>query len=131
MYSQTCSCVSPLFSSHLYLKVTFSCPVIEHFIWIKPLWRGHLSNKDTFFSLSQMGPLNTDLTVCVYPKKNSMLKWQILFINKMLFLQKHYKSIIFKNWMKFKKNIYFRLNLGKFLCMGETKYDITLQLSQS
>jgi hypothetical protein len=30
-YSQTC----PI--SHLYLKVTFSCPDIENFIWIGPL----------------------------------------------------------------------------------------------
>ena len=26
----------------------FSCPVIEHFIWIEPLLRGHLSYKATF-----------------------------------------------------------------------------------
>ena len=53
---------SPLLSSHLYLKVTFSCPVIEHFKWIQPLLKGHLSYKATFF-LSQMWPLNTGWTV--------------------------------------------------------------------
>jgi hypothetical protein len=35
-YSQACPC------SHLYLKVTFSCPVIENFIWIEPLLRRRL-----------------------------------------------------------------------------------------
>jgi hypothetical protein len=34
---------SPLLSSHLYLKVTISCLVIENFIWIESLLRGHLS----------------------------------------------------------------------------------------
>ena len=29
-YIQTCSC------GHLYWKVTFSCPVIENFMWIEP-----------------------------------------------------------------------------------------------
>ena len=38
---------SPLLSSHLYLKVTFSCPVIVNLIWIEPLLRGHLSYKAT------------------------------------------------------------------------------------
>ena len=55
-YSQTCPC------SHLYLKVTFSCPVIGNFIWIEPLLKGHLSFKATF-TLSQRWPLNTGLTV--------------------------------------------------------------------
>jgi hypothetical protein len=54
---------SLLLSSHLHLKVTFSCPVIEHFIWIEPFLRGHLSYKATF-SLSQRWPHNTGLTVC-------------------------------------------------------------------
>jgi hypothetical protein len=40
----------------------FSCPVIENFIWIEPLLRGHLSYKATI-SLSQRWPLNTGLTV--------------------------------------------------------------------
>jgi hypothetical protein len=40
----------------------FACPVIEHFIWIEPLLRGHLSYK-VAFSLSQRWPLNTGLTV--------------------------------------------------------------------
>jgi hypothetical protein len=45
--------------------VTFSCPVIDNFIWIEPPLRGHLSYKATY-SLSQGWPLNTGLTVyCV------------------------------------------------------------------
>jgi hypothetical protein len=40
----------------------FSCPVIEHFIWIEPLLRGHLSYK-AILSLSQMWSLNTGLTM--------------------------------------------------------------------
>jgi hypothetical protein len=40
----------------------FSCPLIENFIWIEPLLRGHLSLKTTL-SLSQRWPRNTDLTV--------------------------------------------------------------------
>ena len=51
----------PYIASHLYLKVTFYCPVLEIFIWIEPLLRSHLSYKDTF-SLSQRWPLNTGLT---------------------------------------------------------------------
>ena len=39
----------------------FSCPIIENFIWIDPLLRGHLSYKATF-SLSQRWLLNTGLT---------------------------------------------------------------------
>ena len=64
-YSDSCPC------SHLYSVVAciewspFYCPVIEYFIWIEPLLRGHLSYKATF-SLSQMWPLNTGLTVMVY-----------------------------------------------------------------
>ena len=42
----------------------FSSPVIEKFIWIEPLLRGHLSLKNTY-ALSQMWPLNTGLTVLV------------------------------------------------------------------
>ena len=34
---------SPLLSSHLYLKVTIFCLVIENFIYIKPLLRAQLS----------------------------------------------------------------------------------------
>ena len=40
----------------------FSCPVMEKFIWIEPLLRGHLSYKATF-SLFQSWPLNAGLTV--------------------------------------------------------------------
>ena len=42
-------------------KSFFSCPLIENFIWIKPLLRSHLSYKATFFFL-QRWPLNTGLT---------------------------------------------------------------------
>jgi hypothetical protein len=58
-YSQTCPC------SHLYANVMFSSPIIEKFIWIEPLLRGHLSYKATF-SLPQWCPLNTGLTVYMY-----------------------------------------------------------------
>ena len=43
-------------------KAPYSCPVIENFIWIEPLLRGHLSYKATF-SLFKSWPLNTGLTV--------------------------------------------------------------------
>ena len=43
----------------------FSSPVIENFIWIKPLLRGHLSYKATF-SLFRMWPLNTALTLLFF-----------------------------------------------------------------
>ena len=52
----------PLLSTYLYLKVTHSCPVIEIWIWIEPLVKGHLSYMSTF-SLSQRWPLNTGLIV--------------------------------------------------------------------
>jgi hypothetical protein len=52
---------SPLLSSHLDLKVIFSCPFIKDFIWIKPLLSDHLSYKATFY-LSHRWPLNTGLT---------------------------------------------------------------------
>ena len=42
-YSQTFLMLSPLLSSHLYQKVTLSCPVIENFIRIEPHLRGLLS----------------------------------------------------------------------------------------
>jgi hypothetical protein len=47
--------LSPLLNSHMYFKVTFCCPVIEHFT-------GHVSYKTTF-SLSLSWPLDKDLTV--------------------------------------------------------------------
>jgi hypothetical protein len=62
IYSKTCPC------DHLYQAVTcikrspFSCPVIDNFIWIEPLLRGHLSYKTTS-SLFQRWPLNTGLSV--------------------------------------------------------------------
>jgi len=42
----------------------FSCFVIENFIWIEPVLRGHLSYKATF-SLSKRWPLDTGLTVYI------------------------------------------------------------------
>jgi len=63
-YSQTCPCC------HLYKAVTyikrspFPRLAIENFIWNEPLLRGHLSYK-MIFSLSQLRPLNTGLTVVV------------------------------------------------------------------
>jgi hypothetical protein len=84
--------LSPLFSSHLYLKVAFSYSVRGNFIWIQTLLRGHLSYKTTF-SLSQRWPLNTGLTVleilcqkglfeCVQKlySKNFMLKMPVQYI---------------------------------------------------
>ena len=47
-----------------YVRTYYSCPVLENFIWIKPLLRGHLSYK-AIFSLSQRWPLNTDLIVYI------------------------------------------------------------------
>ena len=41
-------------------KLPFFCPVIENFIWFKPLLRGHLYFKATFY-LSQRRPHNTGL----------------------------------------------------------------------
>ena len=52
---------SPVLGDHLFL----TCTVIENFIWIEPLLRGHLSNKATF-SLTQQWPLNTGFTVHTY-----------------------------------------------------------------
>jgi hypothetical protein len=53
---------SLVLSSQLYLKAPYSYYVIENFISIEPLLRGHLSYKGTF-SLSQRWRLNTCLTV--------------------------------------------------------------------
>jgi hypothetical protein len=47
----------------------FSCPVIDNFILIEPLLRGHQFYKTTF-SLSQWWPLNTDLTVLIIAISN-------------------------------------------------------------
>jgi hypothetical protein len=53
---------SPLLSSHLYLKVTFSRTLIKNFIWVEPLLWDHLSYK-AIFSFSQRWPLNTGLII--------------------------------------------------------------------
>jgi hypothetical protein len=47
--------------SHL-LKCHLCCPIVEHFIWIKTLLRGHLSYKDTSY-VSQRWLLNVGLTL--------------------------------------------------------------------
>jgi hypothetical protein len=65
---------SPLSSSHLYLKITFSWSVIGVFIWTEPLLRGHLSYKATF-SLSQRWPLNTGTTVYININFYLHFKW--------------------------------------------------------
>ena len=46
------------------IKRPISCCVIEHFIWIEPLLRGHLSYTATFSLYQRSWPLNTGLTVC-------------------------------------------------------------------
>ena len=58
----------------------FSCPLIDNFIWIEPLLRGHLSYKVTF-SWSQRWPLNTGLIV-YYIYYAEALYWmrQFLFV---------------------------------------------------
>ena len=61
----TCT-VKPAHAVTCIRKSPFSSPVIEYFIWIEPLLRGHLCCKASF-SLSQRWPLNTGLTV--YKKK--------------------------------------------------------------
>ena len=69
LFSSTCSCpISAYTVKALQGVVTcvkrspFSCPIIEKFIWIEPLLRGHLYWKITF-SLSQRWPPNACLTV--------------------------------------------------------------------
>ena len=57
-----CNTVTPDQTVTCIKRSYFSWPVIEHFIWIEPFIRGHLSYKVTF-SLSQRWPLNTGLTV--------------------------------------------------------------------
>jgi hypothetical protein len=39
--------------SPVFKRSPFSCPIIEHLIWIEPLLRGHLSYKATFPLLSE------------------------------------------------------------------------------
>ena len=56
---------SPLLSVTCIKRSLFSWPVIENFISIEPLLRGHRSYEATFSS-SQGGPLNTDLIVYHY-----------------------------------------------------------------
>jgi hypothetical protein len=53
----------------------FSCPIIENFIWIESLLRGHLSYNVTF-SFSQRWPLKTGLTV--------YFLWNACFVSRCL-----------------------------------------------
>jgi len=82
---------SLLLSSYLYLKVTFSCPVIENFIWIEPLLRGHLSYKATF-SLFKRWPLNIGLIVHtsregkIEPCLTSGFRWKFVSFERLLFI---------------------------------------------
>ena len=62
----------------------FSCPVIENFIWIEPLLRGHLYSKVTF-SLSQLWPLNTGLTISFYWLHLGIFKMSFMFIIVLFF----------------------------------------------
>jgi hypothetical protein len=89
---------SPLFSSHLYQKVTFSCSLIVNVIWNIPLL-GHLSYK-AIFSLSQRWPLNTGLAVfvglknllipaayqCIHVYRNLLPVYKALFHDKSIYL---------------------------------------------
>ena len=62
----------------------FSCPVIKMFILIEPLLRGHLSWKATF-SLSQLWPLNTGLTVYVLEiMVQYMFRWDLTRYSKLI-----------------------------------------------
>ena len=55
------STVKPVNAVTSIKRSPFSCYVIENFIWIEPLLRGHLSNYKAMFSLFQRWPLNTSL----------------------------------------------------------------------
>ena len=56
--------VKPALAVTCIKRSPFSCPVIEKFIWIKPLLTGHLSYKAIFLSpKAQRWPLNTGLDV--------------------------------------------------------------------
>ena len=61
--------VKPAYAVTSIKRSPFSCPVIDNFILIEPLLRGHLSYKATF-SLSQRWPLNTGLTVLIIAISN-------------------------------------------------------------
>ena len=54
--------VNPALAITCIRRSPFSFAVIENFIWIKPILRGHLSYKATFSS-SWGWPLNTGLTI--------------------------------------------------------------------
>jgi len=54
--------VKPVHTVTCVKRSPFSCPVIENFIWIEPILRGHLSYKATF-SFFQRWPFNTGFTV--------------------------------------------------------------------
>ena len=89
------SCLPP--SLQLWYKVSifstvkspFSCPVIENFVWIEPLLRGHLSYKATFY-LSHRWLLNTGLTV------NATLKGLIVYFQFQLILMIFFFMLLIK-----------------------------------
>ena len=58
-YTQVKIIVKPAHAVTCIKRSPFSCPVIENFIWIEPLLRGH-------FYLSQGWLLNTGLTVYIH-----------------------------------------------------------------
>ena len=87
---------SPLLSNPLYLKVKFSCPDIENFIWIEPLLRDLLTCKTTF-SLSQRWPLNTSLTVYTFFSTSMLFFWGGVkclekYSNRLWYCSKIYKT---------------------------------------
>ena len=68
---------SPLLSSHLYLKVNFSWLVIENFIWIEHILRGHLYLKVTLL-LSCHAKFHMNLTSF---KKSPVLQGHFFFVS--------------------------------------------------
>jgi hypothetical protein len=61
--TQNLNTIKPAHAVTCIKRSPFSYPVIENFIWIKPLLRDHLSYKATF-SLSQRWPLKTVWLIC-------------------------------------------------------------------
>ena len=61
--SQTCPCDHPIKQSPVLTVHPFHCPVIENFIWIEPLFNISTCLIRPLFSLFQMWPLNTGLTL--------------------------------------------------------------------
>jgi hypothetical protein len=72
----------------------FSCPVIGNVIWIEPHLRGHLSYKATF-SLFQMWPLNTGLTMHDFMYRDYSKSSDNVLLSSFVFLYKIYSKIRF------------------------------------